>query len=149
MDWQAIFWLVAMLIFLMAEASTVSLISIWFAAGSLVALFAAMLGAGIKLQIILFLAVSAVLVLSLRKVVQRFIIPQTPKTNIDSVVGSVGIVKTPIDNVAAQGQVEIAGMDWTARSTSGELIPAGLKIRVDRIEGVKVFVSPAEESATV
>ena len=149
MDWQAIFWLVAMLIFLMAEASTVSLISIWFAAGSLTALVAAMLGAGIRVQIALFLAVSAVLLLSLRRVVQRFIIPRAPRTNVDSVVGSVGIVKAPIDNVAAQGQVEIAGMDWSARSSSGEPIPAGLRIRVDRIEGVKVFVSPAEESASV
>ena len=149
MNWQAIFWLVAMLIFLMAEASTVTLISIWFAAGALVALIAAMLGAGIKLQIALFLAVAAVLLLSLRKIVKRYIIPHAPKTNIDSVIGSVGIVKTPIDNVAARGQVEIAGMDWTARSSSGEPIPAGRKIRVDRIEGVKVFVSPAEESATV
>ena len=149
MDWQAIFWLVAMLIFLMAEASTVSLISIWFAAGSLAALFAAMLGAGIRTQIVLFLAVSAALLLSLRKVVQRFIIPKTPRTNVDSVVGAEGIVKAPIDNVAAVGQVEISGMEWSARSSSGEPIPAGLKIRVDRIEGVKVFVSPAEESASV
>ena len=149
MNWQAIFWLIAMVIFLMAEASTVALISIWFAAGALAALAAAMLGAGIRLQITLFLAVAAGMLLCLRKVVRRYIMPKAPKTNVDSVVGSVGIVKIPIDNVAAQGQVELAGMDWTARSSSGAPIPAGVRIRVDRIEGVKVFVSPAEESATV
>ena len=149
MTWQAVFWLAAMLIFLMAEASTVALISVWFAAGALTALIAALLGAGIRLQITLFLLVSSVLLLLLRKIVRRFIIPRTPRTNVDSVIGSVGIVKTPIDNVAAVGKVEIAGMEWTARSSSGEPIPAGLRIRVDRIEGVKVFVSPAEESATV
>ena len=67
----------------------------------------------------------------------------------DSFIGTEGIVTALIDNLNAQGQVKLGGMEWTARSTSGESIPAGTRIRVDRIEGVKAFVSPAEVTETV
>ena len=60
---------------------------------------------------------------------------------IDSIIGQTGSVTTDIDNVTGQGQVKLASMEWTARSTSGAPIAAGTLIRVDRIEGVKVFVS--------
>lgn len=149
MNWEAIFWLIAMVVFLGAEAATVSLVSIWFAAGALVAIAAALMGAGLKLQIVLFLAVSTVLLISLRSLVRRYITPHTTRTNVDSVVGSIGIVTTPVNNIAALGQVMIAGNEWSARSTTGAPLPEGMKVKVDKIEGVKVFVSPAEESDPV
>ena len=67
----------------------------------------------------------------------------------DSVVGSVGRVTADIDNVEALGQVELGGMEWSARSTSGDPIPAGIEVRVDRVEGVKVFVTPVEATVIV
>lgn len=146
MNWNAIFWLIAMVIFIAAEAATVTLVSIWFAAGALVAIIAALLGAGIRLQVILFLGVSAVLLFSLRSVVRRYITPHTTRTNVDSVIGSIGVVTIPVNNIAVTGQVMIAGSEWSARSTTGEPLPEGMKVRVDRIEGVKVFVSEAEVS---
>ena len=149
MNWEAIFWVVAMVVFLIAEASTVSLVSIWFAVGALVAVVAAMLGAGLKLQIALFLAVAAVLLIFLRGFVRRYVNPHPIRTNVDSVIGSEGVVVTPVNNIAALGQVRIEGMEWSARSTTGAPLPEGMKVKVDRIEGVKVFVSPAEESARV
>lgn len=149
MNWEAIFWLVAMVVFLGAEAATVSLVSIWFAAGALVSLIAALLGAGLRLQIILFLAVATVLLISLRSLVRRYITPHTTRTNVDSIIGAVGVVTTPVNNVAALGQVQIAGNEWSARSTTGAPLPEGARVKVDRIEGVKVFVSLAEASAEV
>lgn len=146
MNWNAIFWLIAMVIFLIAEAATVTLVSIWFAVGALVAVVAALLGAGTQLQIVLFLVVSAVLLLSLRSVVRRYITPHTTRTNVDSLIGTVGVVTTPVNNLAAMGQVMLAGSEWSARSTTGEPLPEGMKVRVDRIEGVKVFVSATEAS---
>ena len=67
----------------------------------------------------------------------------------DSVVGSVGRVTADIDNVEAQGQVKLGGMEWTARSTSGDPISVGTEVRVDRVEGVKVYVTPVEAAVTV
>lgn len=66
-----------------------------------------------------------------------------------SVIGSVGRVTAAIDNVEARGQVKLGGMEWTARSTSGNPIPEGTEVRVDRVEGVKVFVTPVKISVRV
>lgn len=147
MNWAAIIWLLLMVVFLIAEASTVTLVSLWFAAGALAAMAASLMGGGIWLQVIVFLAVSTVLLTALRPLVRKFITPKITATNVDSVIGSVGLVTAPIDNVTASGQVKLGGMVWTARSTSGAPIPEGTKIRVDKIEGVKVFVSPEEVPA--
>ena len=85
----------------------------------------------------------------LRPLVKKYMTPKIVRTNVDSVVGSTGIVTEAIDNVTAKGQVKLGHMFWTARSTSGETIPEGTLIQVDRIEGVKVFVSQAEVPANV
>ena len=145
----AIGWLVLMVAFLAAEAATVTLVALWFAAGALVALVAALLGGPLWLQVTLFLAVSAVLLALLRPLVKRYISPEITATNVDSVIGSTGLVTTAIDNTSAAGQVKIGGMDWTARSTSGEPIEVGTLVKVDKIEGVKAFVSPAQVPETV
>ncbi len=144
MNWEAIFWFAAMVVFLLAEASTVTLISIWFAAGALVAVVAAMLGAGLVTQVLVFLITAAVMLVSLRGVVRKYIHPRITKTNVDSIIVATGIVTTPINNIAALGQVKIGGMEWSARSTTGAHLNSGITVRVDRVEGVKVFVSPAE-----
>ena len=149
MNWAAIIWLGLTVAFLIAEASTVTVISLWFAAGSLVAMAMSLLGGAIWLQVLTFLVVSAIALTALRPLVRKYLTPKLTATNIDSVIGSVGMVTATIDNIGATGQVKLNGMEWTARSTSGESIPAGIKVRVDRIEGVKVFVSPAEISAAV
>ena len=149
MNWDAIFWLAAMVVFLAAEAGTVTLISIWFALGALGAILVALLGGGLMLQITVFLLLATILLLSLRGIVRRHIRPRISKTNIDSVIGATGIVLSPVDNIAALGQVQVNGVEWSARSTDGTQIPAGTLVRVDKIEGVKVFVSPAEVSARV
>ena len=149
MNWAAILWLILMVLFMMAEASTVTVISLWFAAGSLIALLASLLGAPVWLQIALFLSVSAVLLTALRPLVRKHFTPKITKTNVDAVVGSAGLVTVAIDNVSAVGQVKLGAMHWTARSASGEAIPEGTLVRVERVEGVKVFVSPANVNAQV
>lgn len=142
MDWSWIGWLVLMVVFLIVEGSSVSLISIWFAAGSLGALIAAILNAPLWVQITVFLSLSATTLACLRPFVKRFIKPKITATNTDSVIGSAGYVTEDIDNLSARGQVKLGGMFWSARSTSGNPICKDTKITVDRIEGVKVFVSP-------
>ena len=142
MKFAAFVWLGLVILFLIAEGATVSLVSLWFAAGAVVAMFAALLGAGAWLQTGLFLVVSGALLLMLRPIVRRYLVPKITPTNVDSLVGSTGLVTEAIDNVTASGQVKLGAMEWTARSTTGENIPQGTLIRVDRIEGVKVYVTP-------
>lgn len=142
MKFAAFVWLGLVILFLIAEGATVSLVSLWFAAGAVVAMFAALLGAGVWLQTGLFLVVSGALLLMLRPIVRRYLVPKITATNVDSLVGATGLVTEAIDNVTASGQVKLGAMEWTARSTTGEDIPQGTLIRVDRIEGVKVYVTP-------
>lgn len=149
MKWAAIVWLLLLVVFLAAEAATVSMVSLWFAVSALVALLVALLGGPGWLQGTLFLVISAVLLALLRPLVKRYVTPGITATNVDSVIGSTGLVTTAIDNVSAVGQVKLGAMEWTARSTSGQLIPVGTRVRVDKIEGVKVYVSPAEVPANV
>ena len=62
MDWAAIIWAVLLVGFVIAEAACpIHLISLWFAAGALVATVASLLGAAVWLQIVLFLSVSGIL----------------------------------------------------------------------------------------
>lgn len=149
MNWAAILWLVLLIVFLVVEAVTVTLVSLWFAAGALAALLVSFFGAAIWLQVLIFLAVSAVALAALRPVARKYIRPKITATNVDAVIGSTGLVTVAVDNVTASGQVKLSAMVWSARSTSGDPIPEGALVRADRIEGVKVFVSPVEVPAAI
>ena len=140
----AIFWLAVLVGFLIMEAQTVSLVSIWFSAGALVALIANLLDAQLWLQITLFLAVSATLLACLRPLLRKYFKPKLVKTNIDALIGTQGYVTADIDNLSATGSVKLGAMEWTARSASGSPIPKGTLVKVEHIEGVKAFVSPVE-----
>ena len=142
-------WLILAVIFLIAEAATVTMVSLWFAFGALAAMVVALSGGGVGFQVFVALAVSAALLACLRPMVRKHFTPRLTKTNVDAVVGSQGYVTADVDNAAATGTVKLGAMEWTARSTSGAPIPTGTKIRVDRIEGVKVFVSPVEVNLPV
>ena len=61
-------WLALFVVFLIVEAGTVALVSIWFALGALAALVSCVLGAEMWLQITVFLVVSLVLLALLSSV---------------------------------------------------------------------------------
>ncbi len=138
-------WLGLMVAFLIMEASCpIHLVSIWFSVGSLVACITAALNGPLWLQITLFLVVSAGLLAALWPITKKVLKPKITKTNVDSVIGSEGYVTQDIDNLNALGQVKLGGMEWSARSENHQKIPAGTLVRVERIEGVKVFVTPVD-----
>jgi len=145
----AILWFILAVVFLLVEGNTVMLVSVWFAAGSLVAMLTALLGGPLWLQLILFLGVSAGLLAMLRPLVRKYVKPKITATNADALFGSQGSATETVDNIAATGQVKLGAMPWTARSTDGTPIAAGTLVRVDRIEGVKAFVTPVRETANI
>ncbi|MDD6022939.1 MAG: NfeD family protein [Oscillospiraceae bacterium] len=146
---MALFWLVALIIFGIAEAATVGLVSIWFAAGALVALIAAGLNAAIWLQIVLFLVVSGVMLALLRPFFRRVVQPKRVRTNADRNIGRQALVTEEINNLTETGAVKLSGVIWTARAVDGEIIPVDAVITVVRIEGAKVWVTPAEKTAAI
>lgn len=146
MNWLAILWLALLVVFILIEVSTVAMVSAWFALGALAALIASLCNAPLWLQIVLFAVVSVVMLLALRPLAKKYFTPRLAKTNIDAVIGSEGLVTERIDNVTSSGRVKLSHMEWAARSTDGNPLEVGTRIRVDRIEGVKVFVTPLEIS---
>ena len=142
-------WLGLMVLFLIVEATTVTMVSLWFAGGALVALAVSALGGGFLVQMVAFLVVSTALLALLRPMARKHFTPKLTKTNVDSIIGMEGYVTGDIDNIAATGTVKLGAMEWTARSATGEKISTGTLVKVEKIEGVKAFVAPVEIPAEV
>ena len=146
---MVLFWLIVMVILVVFEAATVGLVSIWFAGGALAALLSASLGAKPWLQLVLFLAVSAGLLIGLRPIAKKLNRGKDYATNVDANIGKLAVVVEPIDNLHGTGRVMIGSTDWTARSEDGSVIVKGEKVRVLRVEGVKVCVQREPAAAEV
>jgi len=135
-------WFALLVVFVVAEAVTVNMVSAWFAVGSLAALIVSMIGGELWLQILVFLTVSAVALALLRPIAKKYFTPRITRTNVDALVGKTCLCITAIDNLGGVGQVKLGDVEWTARSTDGQPIPAGAEVKIDRVEGVKVYVTP-------
>ncbi len=139
-------WLAAMIVFMIIEAATMGLTSIWFALGALAALISAAVHAPIWLQAVWFIVVSGAALWLTRPLAKKYINARSVRTNADRVLGQTGTVTQRVDNRAPSGLVKTCGKVWTARSDSGEPIEEGAEVKVLRIEGVKLMVCPAETS---
>lgn len=143
-------WLAAIAAFGVAELMTEGLISVWFAVGSLGALLVAIAGRSLTVQLVVFAVVSAVaLAIALPMVKDWAARHQSVPTNLDRVLGKMGKVTEVIDNEIASGAVYVDGKTWTARSAEGVIIPQGAKVRIARMEGVKLIVETEKEEAEV
>ena len=132
---------VALVVFLIVEAVTAGLVSIWFVFGSLVALICAALGAAVWLQIFWFVIVSVATLVLTRPLVKRYVDSRSVATNADRSIGRAAVVTERIDNLAATGAVKLDGVVWTARSTDDAVaIETGERVTVRAIEGVKLIV---------
>ena len=137
---MTIVWTAAIILFGVVEAMTAGLVSIWFVMGAAAALLAAILGIGITMQVVLFIAVSAAALVMTRPLVRRYTQGKTVPTNADRVLGQKAKVTEAIDNENSTGAVYVDGKTWTARSADGSVIPAGAQVRIEKMEGVKLFV---------
>ena len=142
----ALIWLILAIIFLVAEALTVTLISIWFAIGAILAMIAAIFGGAVWLQILIFIAASGVLVLATKPLSEKLINKRTITTNADRVIGQTAIVTLTICNQASCGQVRVMDQFWTARSLDDSPIAEGTSVEVIDIQGVKLIVKPLTDN---
>lgn len=138
---EIIFWLVLLIICIGVEVATMGLTSIWFAGGALVAIFAAVLGAPIWLQAVLFIVVSLLLLFFTRPIAVKYFNKDRVKTNVESMVGRQAIVISEVDNLQGIGQVTVGGQEWSARSAEDQVkIAVGAVVVVVTIDGVKLIV---------
>lgn len=141
-----IYWLIALGAFVILEMISLGLTSIWFAGGCLVAFVAALLGGPFWLQVALALAVSILLLIFTKPVVEKHLNHNREKTNVDSVRERQGKVIEEIDNFNQKGTVLIDGMEWMARNAaSDEKIPVDTRVVVQEVRGAHVEVVRIEE----
>lgn len=149
---DTLLWLGLFLTFLIVEAVTVDLISVWFAGGSLVALIASLFMGDdtLWIQILLALAVSLACLILTRPMLRKWREKhQEVKTNFDRILGSTGIVTERIDDLKGTGYVFVDGKDWMARTGKENLfVEPGTRVKVLRIEGAKIFVEVEETNTT-
>ncbi len=138
-------WIALTVVFIIAEAASAQLTTVWFALGSLVAFVLAICGVNsIAVQIIVFLAVSAVSLIATRPLVKKMMSKRVVATNADRNIGEIGITISEINNLEGTGEVKVKGVIWTARSAADNVIPEGARVQVKSIEGVKLIVDNIE-----
>lgn len=141
-----ILWLVALVLFILIEIATMGLTTIWFAGGALLAAIASALGLPLTAQIILFFAVSLILLYFTRPIAVKYFNKDRVKTNAESLVGRQAIVISEIDNLQGIGQVTVGGMEWSARTAAaGIRLPVGSVVNIIAINGVKLIVEEKKE----
>lgn len=143
---MTIFWFVLFVCLLVFELATWGLYTIWFALGALFATIVSIAGGPMWLQIVLFLAVSLLLLLFTRPLAKKYFNKNRVKTNVEMLLDKQVVVTQTIDNSREQGEISYNGMPWSARSADGHIVEAGSTVRIKAIEGVKVIVEEKEKT---
>ncbi len=133
-------WIGLIVIFVIVEAATVQLVTVWFAVGGIAGLIAYAFGLEIWMQILIFAVVSAVALAVTRPFVKRFTKGRKQPTNADRYIGQEATVTEPISNELSTGAVRIGGLEWTARTVDNSEVDKGERVVVEAIEGAKLLV---------
>lgn len=145
MELEAYGWLMLFIVLIAVEIITMGLTTIWFAGGSLVAFFAALAGSNGYIQIVLFLAVSLVLLIFTRPLAKKQLLTKKERTNAESLIGKEAVVVEPISNLDGTGKVRMGDIEWMARAVDNHIrIGKDTVVKVLRIEGVKMIVEEGE-----
>ena len=143
---EPLVWLGLLAVLLIIEAVTAGLTTIWFAGGALVAAVASYFGAGLAVQILLFLCVSGVLLLFTRPLAVKYLNKDKIETNANSLIGKKAVVTKDIDNLAQTGQVRINDVEWTARTADdSQRVEQGSVVLIKAIHGVKLIVENVDK----
>ena len=114
------------------------LFALFFGVGAICTAAAAAVGLPATAQWLVFTVVSLVLLATLRRnLSERFM--QRPAAPIDSLVGQEVVLLSDVP-AGGEGKAELRGVPWGARATSGAPLRAGQRCRVERVEGVTLWV---------
>ena len=135
-------WMVVFLVLVFVELITVNLVTIWFAIGALASFILTYFVDNVMIQIGVFIVVSIISLILTRKIVYKLKGGKTEATNLDRVIGKIGIVTEEITKLEP-GEVKVDGKKWTA--VSSKKISIGSKVEILSIDGVKLNVKEIKE----
>ncbi len=135
-------WIALAVVFAALEGMSAQLMGVWFALGAVAAVIASACGASVPVQVAIFASVSVIALVATRPLVKKLLKKRVQPTNADRCIGEKAVVTEEIDNTLGKGAAKVGGVEWTARSETDAVIPAGAYVRVTRIDGVKLIVEP-------
>ncbi|MGH9898028.1 MAG: NfeD family protein [Pyrinomonadaceae bacterium] len=151
-DFIWIFWIVAGVLFMLAEIFTVGFVVFWFGIGAIIAAFAALLGFGYPFQFLLFFVVSTLLTIASRTILFRYLPlgrETEIKTGVEALPGKIGKVVTQSSGALNKGEVQVFGSVWKACPVDqSKPLELGEAVVVDRVEGTTVYVKRLEAEST-
>ena len=127
-----IIWIIVVVLGIIIEESTSSLVSIWFSISAGIALVFAISDFSIYIQLAVFAALSLILIVATRPFVKKMMLNTEVRTNVDKLYGMVGIVKKTIEP-DDKGVVKVDFQEWTAISFNNKLITSCVIIFVSII----------------
>lgn len=133
-------WIIFAVFMLICEILTTQLVSIWFVLGGIAAAITCIFTDDLLIQTLVFVLVSLIALLATRPLVKKFLKNKKEPTNSDRLVGRVAIVTMDIVNQTGEGQVNVDGKIWSAKSSDGCEIKSGASVKITSIEGVKLVV---------
>ncbi len=138
-------WMIISAFFVLGEIFTAGFFLLWFGIGAAVAGLLAIFGLSFGWQLGAFVVVSGVLFVVSRRFAERFSKKQPAGIGADRFIGLRGIVLEDIDNDKNTGRVRLKKEEWRADSETGEVIPAGKKVEVTRMDGTHIVVKTLKE----
>lgn len=143
MEYMPYVWLSVAVVLAIVEISTTQLVSLWFVLGAAVTAVcsATFLKNQLIWQIIIFLFISAVLLLLTRPFVKKLKTNDGVRTNSDRNIGKIALVTSDINPDKGTGQVRVGSEKWSAKTIDGSVIKEGTNVKVVAIEGVKLIVT--------
>lgn len=133
-------WIIFAVFMLICEVLTTQLVSIWFVLGGIAAAISCIFTDDLLVQTLVFVVVSLAALLATRPLVKKYISKKKVPTNSDRLIGRVAMVTMDIVNQTGEGQVNVDGKIWSAKSLDGREIKTGASVRITSIEGVKLVV---------
>lgn len=142
-----VFWIIVFVAALILEAASFALVSIWFAAGAVGGLIAAVLGANLTIQLVVFAVVAGVLLFFTRPLLKKLFPSKFIPTNSELDIGKTAVVIETIDSLSGKGRVRLEGVDWAAVSADGTGIPEGESVIIKEIRSSRVVVEKLKQNS--
>ena len=147
---EAYMWVVWLAVFvgaLIIEGMSSELVSIWFAAGSIVALIVSFIPeVAWWIQLIIFAVISVASLVCLRPIIHKALKRTVVSSNVDELIHKKGRMTKGCDEFN-HGEVKVGGVLWTAYASDEKTpITAGAVVEVLAIEGNKLVVKEVKNS---
>ena len=135
-----VLWAVVAVAMIVLEFYTEDFTSIWFGIGAIVALILSLCGIdSFLLQFGVFLGVSIILLLCLRKILKKFFIKKTVATNTDALIGQKVVVLKDADSLNS-GEGKVNGLVWTIICEDDNVVKKDDVATIVKIVGNKLVV---------